>query len=321
MKPKVFVSYSWDDKEHEEWVMGLVVDLRRTGIDATFDKYITQDGNVHLDKMMVDGFKDSDKVILVLTENYASKADNNLGGVGFETLLSLPVLRADPDKLVLISRHHGRLSDVIPFHLKGYYVIDFSDDNAYFDNLSELTHKIRDVKLFELPEVGEPIDLLPRSIKGNLDKAIDGLIPNLTQYNDQDFIDFLIQSMRMLWNTLLDLAKRTSELNSTFTYDVELDQEKEKIMFFKINNVTKIGIHIMINDSFGSHRHITISYGTGFKQGSSNSFNEMISCSINSKNELELDGLTMSFTRNNSKNPSEMAKAIWASHIVMYLKH
>jgi hypothetical protein len=125
----------------------------------------------------------------------------------------------------------------------------------------------------------------------------------------------------MIWITLIDLAKRTSEANSSFAYDIELDQIEEKIMYFKINNVTKIGIHIRVNDSSGKYRHITISYGTGFSRGKSNSYNEMISCSINSKNELELDGLTMNFSGTNSKNPSEMAKVIWSTQIITHFKY
>ena len=40
--PKVFISYSWDNSEHEEWVMAFANELRQKGVDATIDKFITQ---------------------------------------------------------------------------------------------------------------------------------------------------------------------------------------------------------------------------------------------------------------------------------------
>lgn len=321
MNPKGFISYSWDSKEHEEWVLGLVADLRRAGIDATLDKSITQEGNINLDKMMIDGFKDNDKVILVLTENYAEKADNNEGGVGFETIISLPVLRTNPNKLIPISRHHGRLSDSMPFHLKSNYVIDFSKDCNYFEKLTELIYKIREVNLIELPEIGELKDLSSRKIKGNLEKSIEALIPNLTEYKEQDKNDYLTQEMNKMWNTFVDLSDRTVKANASFSFDIEVNEMTEKILYFKVNNIIKTGIHMILHNMFSSYSQIVLSYGTRFTQGNSNSFNEMISCSINNNNELELSGLTMNSDGSNSKDPIEMAKNIWSTHIVQQLKY
>lgn len=321
MNPKVFISYSWDSKEHEEWVVNLVADLRRAGIIATLDKSITQEGNVNLDKMMIDGFKDSDKVILVLTENYAEKSDNNQGGVGFETIISLPVLRTEPNKLIPISRHNGRLSDSMPFHLKSNYIIDFSKDAKYFEQLTELIYKIREVNLIELPEVGELKELTPRKVKGHLENSMDALIPNLTEYKEQDKNAYLIQEMNKMWDIFIDLSKRTMQANHTFTYEIAVDEPAEKMIIFKVNDNTKIGIHMRIHSMFSSYSQIVLSYGTRFTKGDSSSFNEMISCSVNSSNELELSGLSMNFGGNKSKNPIEMAKNIWSSNIVQQLKY
>lgn len=321
MQPKVFISYSWDSKEHEEWVLGLVADLRRAGVNATLDKSITQEGNVNLDKMMIDGFKDSDKVILVLTENYASKADNNYGGVGFETIISLPVLRKTPNKLIPISRHHGKLSDSMPFHFQSNYIIDFSQEENYFDSLQELIHKIREVNLIELPEVGKPIELSPRKIKGHLENSLDSLIPNLTKYEEQNKEEFLLQEMNTMWKTFVDLANRTADANTNFSFVIAVDEVSEKMIYFKVNNSIKTGIHMRIHNMFNSYSQIVLSYGTKFTKGDASSFNEMISCSVNDKNELELSGLSMSFSGKKTKNPVEMAKEIWSTYIVSYLKY
>ena len=35
--PKAFISYSWDDNVHKEWVKGLATRLRDDGVDVTLD--------------------------------------------------------------------------------------------------------------------------------------------------------------------------------------------------------------------------------------------------------------------------------------------
>ena len=36
--PKLFVSYSWTNLDHEAWVIQLATDLRENGIDVILDK-------------------------------------------------------------------------------------------------------------------------------------------------------------------------------------------------------------------------------------------------------------------------------------------
>ena len=37
-RPRVFISYSWDSKEHKEWTLSLATRLRDNGIDAVIDQ-------------------------------------------------------------------------------------------------------------------------------------------------------------------------------------------------------------------------------------------------------------------------------------------
>mgnify|MGYP003511259450 CR=1 FL=1 len=85
---RVFVSYSWDSVEHKEWVLKFVNMLRdRWGVNAKCDVFITQSNTTNLNHMMVEEIKDSDYVLIILTESYAEKANKLEGGVGFETKL------------------------------------------------------------------------------------------------------------------------------------------------------------------------------------------------------------------------------------------
>lgn len=72
-RPKVFISYSWDDKEHEDWVLKLAKDLRcKNGIDIILDKWDMKLGKP-LTHFMAHAITDSDRVICVMTPNYKKK--------------------------------------------------------------------------------------------------------------------------------------------------------------------------------------------------------------------------------------------------------
>ncbi|MPN55792.1 hypothetical protein SDC9_203476 [bioreactor metagenome] len=159
--PKVFVSYSWDNIEHQQWVVDLTNGLRRKGIDATMDLFQTQQKTVNLNRMMIENIKQSDYVVVVLTEEYAKKADNFQGGVGFETLLTIPDIKNNLSKLIFIMRHNGDYTKVFPFHVRDIYAIDFSNDNQFESKLEELIYKIYDVPLYEVDPIGIMPDLKP----------------------------------------------------------------------------------------------------------------------------------------------------------------
>lgn len=78
--PKIFISYSWDSKEHKDWVLNLANDLRDQGIDATLDEFIFETKTQNLNKVMVENIESSKFVIVILTEKYAEKADKFDGG-------------------------------------------------------------------------------------------------------------------------------------------------------------------------------------------------------------------------------------------------
>lgn len=60
---KVFISYSWDSDEHQEWVVSLVNKLRAVyGIDARCDLLLDKP---NLFSMMVQQARINDKIVIV----------------------------------------------------------------------------------------------------------------------------------------------------------------------------------------------------------------------------------------------------------------
>ncbi len=160
-----FVSYSWDSEDHQQWVLCLVNKLRDPGgIEASCDVSFLHTTTVHFHELMSKNIRDNDYVIIVLTPQYAKKADTGEGGVGYETILTMPLLQENKDKLIFITKHSGERKAATPFHLKSYYAIDFSGDNKFDEKFNELLHRIYKVGLYTFVPVSEPPILASKQI-------------------------------------------------------------------------------------------------------------------------------------------------------------
>lgn len=84
--PRVFVSYSHDNPEHKRWVLEFAGDLRRSGVDPIIDAWDLRPGD-DVPKFMERGVKDADRVLMICTEKYVAKANDGVGGVGYEAMV------------------------------------------------------------------------------------------------------------------------------------------------------------------------------------------------------------------------------------------
>src|SRR5689334_18933113 len=84
--PRVFISYSWDGPEHQEWVRGLASRLKSDGYEVMLDQWSLAPGE-DLAVFMERAVRDSDRVLVVCTEGYKARADERRGGGGYETTL------------------------------------------------------------------------------------------------------------------------------------------------------------------------------------------------------------------------------------------
>ena len=81
-KKKVFISYSWESKEHNEWVYRLSEMLENDGISVEIDKNLKNGEDIN---KFINSIKENDIILVVLTPTYTKKANNLEGGVGRET--------------------------------------------------------------------------------------------------------------------------------------------------------------------------------------------------------------------------------------------
>ncbi len=84
---KALISYSWDSDSHQEWVLSLADELAKHGIHVIMDRRDLLAGE-EITHFMERSIEAADVLILVCTSNYVKKANERLGGVGMETVIS-----------------------------------------------------------------------------------------------------------------------------------------------------------------------------------------------------------------------------------------
>ena len=125
----VFVTYAWENDLFNSQIISFVNFLRQRSFDASMDRKQNQEeSSLNLNKMMVEGIQNSDKVIVVLTEKYWEKADKFEGGVGIEYQLILEDIKKNKNKYILVSFGNALIENITPTGLKGRIVLDLKKD-------------------------------------------------------------------------------------------------------------------------------------------------------------------------------------------------
>ena len=140
--PKILISYSHDNDEHKKWVKSLATQLRADGIDATIDQWEVNAGE-SLTLFMEKESSKSDRIIAICTDKYNHKANNRIGGVGYETqLFSAQNMRDIKNNKVIPVIRNVTDEMKTPIFLDGIDYIDISSDKNYKKKYDELVNSI-----------------------------------------------------------------------------------------------------------------------------------------------------------------------------------
>lgn len=151
--PKVFISYSHDDQAHKKWVLELAQRLRNAGVDAILDQFRLGLGD-DLGGFMEKGVAESDRIIMVCTDTYVAKANDGLGGVGYEKMIMTAeyMNNIDTKKVIPLIRQNGTHN--VPNFLKSRLFINFSREDEFELQFDNLLREIHEAPLFKEPPVG-----------------------------------------------------------------------------------------------------------------------------------------------------------------------
>ena len=173
--PKVFISYSHDSPEHQQWVSELALRLRRNGIDVVFDQWDIGMGS-DITRFMQRGIVDSDSVLVICTDQYGSKANTGEGGVGYEQMVinTQIVQHLGIDKFIPIIRKVSG-PEQIPTFLRDLVYLDFTNDNQFDEKFAQLIHALRNKSILQKPPPEEsslyPEQELPPDIPQHIETA------------------------------------------------------------------------------------------------------------------------------------------------------
>jgi hypothetical protein len=156
--PRAFISYSHDSPFHKDWVRALAQRLTRDGVDVVLDQWDLSVGD-ELPRFMERSLAESDFVILICTEAYADKANERVGGVGYEaTILSDLLLRQAPvtndgSSRVIPVLRQSRRPPTLPRFASGRLYVDLSDvDNG--TNYEDLLRVLHNAPRYTRPAIG-----------------------------------------------------------------------------------------------------------------------------------------------------------------------
>ena len=153
--PKVFISYSHDSSEHRRWVSELGAKLRDNGVDAILDQWDLGPG-ADVTQFMERGIIDSDRVLVICTDQYVRKANTAEGGVGYERMIVTAQLVQDlgTDKFIPVIRQASG-QEKTPAFLGTRVYIDFRNSSEFESEFDKLVHELHRVPVVEKPPLGK----------------------------------------------------------------------------------------------------------------------------------------------------------------------
>lgn len=149
---KVFISYAWENEEHQEWVQELAKRLLGDGIDAQFDCWEVRAGG-NLRHYMEHGLTDADLVLCICSDQYITKSYSGQGGAGYEANILSEKINPENSSIIPIIRGCTQEKKV-PYFLTNIRYIDFEDDDSYKEKYKELLRRIYDKDIEEKPPLG-----------------------------------------------------------------------------------------------------------------------------------------------------------------------
>lgn len=156
--PRVFISYSWENDGHKDWVRSFAERLTRNGVNVRLDQWHIVPGQ-SLTQFMENEVPGSDFTLLICTKDYARRAIDRAGGVGYEQqIITGHIASGVPrEKFIPIIRdgtfEQGAECAVPPSFL-GIYAIDMRDGTDETKATEDLLRAVFRQPALTQPEIG-----------------------------------------------------------------------------------------------------------------------------------------------------------------------
>lgn len=133
--PKAFISYSWESDDHQTWVRALAERLTQNGIEVRLDQWHIVPGQ-SLTQFMDVEVTQCEFVLVVCTRDYARKAFNRVGGIGYEQqIITGNIVGGRPRDTFIPIVRDGEFAPgpecSLPGPFQGIYAIDMRDGTDF----------------------------------------------------------------------------------------------------------------------------------------------------------------------------------------------
>ncbi|UDJ80838.1 SEFIR domain-containing protein [Kosakonia oryzae] len=160
IQPKVFISYSWSSKTHQQHIKDMAERLAADGVETVVDIYDLKEGddkNHYMERMVQD--ESVTHVLVICDEKYSKKADLRKDGVGVESMIISQEIYSSVSQskfIPLIFEYKENGEPYTPVFLKSRIYIDFSTPEKENDNWERLIRLLYGKPEFTKPALGKP---------------------------------------------------------------------------------------------------------------------------------------------------------------------
>lgn len=160
IQPKVFISYSWSSKTHQQHIKEIAERLAADGVETVIDIYDLKEGDdkyYYMERMVQD---DSvTHVLVICDQKYSEKADSRKDGVGVESMIISQEIYSSvsQSKFIPLIFEYNELGEAYtPLFLKSRIYIDFSTLEKENENWERLIRVLYGQPEFTKPKLGKP---------------------------------------------------------------------------------------------------------------------------------------------------------------------
>lgn len=231
---KVFISYSWTNDYHEQWVLELAERLRENGVDIILDKWDLKDGqNVYAFMEQIIKSGDLDNVLVICDKGYTEKADSYKGGAGIEIQIITPEIYNDVQQEKFIPILAERLEDGTPCIPKLFArskYIDMSNERSYEKGFEQLLRNFYEQPEHRKPELGEPPSWLFEEEASH----------KKTRYANNQMSKAINQNLRMSQSATNFIGALLSHLEEHVITEIPKDKDIDELVFNSIENMKNL---------------------------------------------------------------------------------
>lgn len=135
--PKTFISYCWEDEEHKKWVKRFAEQLLKDGVEAVVDQYDLKPGDRLA--LFMEQISEADYVLVICTPTYKSKADERMGGVGYESnIITSELVEKNNERKFIPILRKGEFETALPVYMKGKMAIDLRGEGFASSDYKDL---------------------------------------------------------------------------------------------------------------------------------------------------------------------------------------